>query len=325
MLAVQQTSFIFNPSQAARLKKHHSYLIAPRFHKTRIAPTPSGYLHLGNVFSFVVTAGLARKHNAAILLRIDDLDRDRVRTSYVQDIFDTLRFLGIPWDEGPRDIEEYANNFSQQYRLPLYNEALEHLRKNDAVFGCECSRSQLLETTNVKGYPGTCIPKKLSLYESGCNWRLFTNNENKAQVKDVSGKERQYQLPGIMDYFVVRKKDNRPAYQLASVVDDLFYGVDLIVRGEDLWNSTLAQLYLSQLLPHNDFAKTTFYHHPVITQPGGKKLSKSAGDTSVQFLRMQGHTAPEIFTGIATALGCQEPLQNWHALFAWYSNAQGLT
>src|SRR5882762_5324158 len=90
------------------------------FTRTRIAPTPSGFLHLGNAFSFALTAKLARETGARLLLRIDDLDRDRVEARYVQDIFETLHFLGIPWDEGPRDILAYEATWSQVYRMDLY-------------------------------------------------------------------------------------------------------------------------------------------------------------------------------------------------------------
>ena len=98
-----------------------------QYNKTRIAPTPSGFLHLGNVLSFGITAALARKHGAKILLRIDDLDRTRINKQYVQDIFDTLNFLEIPWDEGPRNIKEYEDSYSQLHRMGVYQEALEQL------------------------------------------------------------------------------------------------------------------------------------------------------------------------------------------------------
>src|ERR1700723_1841788 len=96
----------------------------PSFQKTRIGPTPSGYLHLGNVLSFALTAALARQTGAGILLRIDDLDRGRVSKDYVEDIFETLRFLGIPWDEGPRSLGEYEREYTQLRRMELYGEAL---------------------------------------------------------------------------------------------------------------------------------------------------------------------------------------------------------
>jgi len=86
---------------------------------TRIAPTPSGYLHLGNVFSFALTAALARRSGAEILLRIDDLDRERVQREYVEDIFETLAFMGIPWDRGPRSFDELTRAWSQVLRMPI--------------------------------------------------------------------------------------------------------------------------------------------------------------------------------------------------------------
>src|SRR5690242_19755059 len=106
------------------------------FLKTRIAPTPSGYLHLGNVFSFALTASLARKTGASTLLRIDDLDQQRIQPQYVQDIFDTLQFLDIPFDEGPKDIEEFDRSWSQLTRMPLYENALAQLKYSGQVFAC---------------------------------------------------------------------------------------------------------------------------------------------------------------------------------------------
>jgi glutamyl/glutaminyl-tRNA synthetase len=108
------------------------------FSKTRIAPTPSGFLHMGNVLSFALTAALARQFNARILLRIDDLDQQRVDRKYVQDIFDTLHYLEIPWEEGPRDYEEYRREYSQLHRLGLYQQALETLRASGRLLPCTC-------------------------------------------------------------------------------------------------------------------------------------------------------------------------------------------
>src|SRR6185312_6440352 len=99
------------------------------FKKTRIAPTPSGFLHLGNAYSFALTAALAGKYGARILLRIDDLDRERVQKQYVQDIFDTLNFLEIPWHEGPRNMDEYEKQYSQIHRLDLYRQTLDMLQQ----------------------------------------------------------------------------------------------------------------------------------------------------------------------------------------------------
>src|SRR5687768_9291602 len=123
------------------------------FHKTRIAPTPSGYLHLGNALSMLVTAEFAKRYGCSILLRIDDIDQQRIRKEYIEDIFDTLKFLGIKWEEGPQTYEDYTNNFSQIKRLDIYNSALEQLKNSGRVFACTCSRSDLRDGI----YPGTCL------------------------------------------------------------------------------------------------------------------------------------------------------------------------
>lgn len=117
-----------------------------------------------------------------------------------------------------------------------------------------------------------------------------------------------------MQYFVVRKKDGFPAYQLTSVLDDVHYGVDLIVRGEDLWASTLAQLYLASLLTPDSFISNTFYHHPLLHEAPGKKLSKSAGATSIQHLRKQGAAPADIYAMIAAALAINTPVESWQTL-----------
>ena len=113
----------------------------PRFRKTRIAPTPSGYLHLGNALSFLITASLAKKTGARVLLRIDDLDQPRVRREYLQDTFDTLRLLEINWEEGPRSVEEQEACFAQIHRMHLYRSVLQQLREGGHVFACTCSRA----------------------------------------------------------------------------------------------------------------------------------------------------------------------------------------
>ncbi|MBO9151266.1 glutamate--tRNA ligase family protein [Chitinophaga sp. GCM10012297] len=260
--------------------------------RTRIAPTPSGFLHLGNFFSFAVTAALAERTGAKTLLRIDDMDRDRVRPPYVQDIFDTLRFMGIPWQEGPMDAEDFNANFSQLHRMPLYEKALDQLAGSGRVFACACSRSQLAAAK-------PCACKDIPLQQPGVSWRLRTDHETVLNVQTLSGKSIQATLPLSVKDFVVKKKDGFPAYQLSSVADDDHYNVDLVVRGQDLWDSTLAQLYLSRFIPGSSFSQNTFYHHPLLTESPGRKLSKSAGDTSIHFLRNEGKHAEDICALIA--------------------------
>jgi glutamyl-tRNA synthetase len=308
---------------------------------TRIAPTPSGYLHLGNVFSFAVTAALARRSGAEILLRIDDLDRDRAQWEYVEDIFETLRFMEIPWDRGPRSVDEFGRDWSQLRRLPLYRAALSRLQEAGAVFGCGCSRAEVLRASRDGGYPGTCRVRGPELDAADVSWRLKTEADDGPAIGARPGAAAgggvgpevlrvetypsgivEARLPVEMRDFVVRKRDGFPAYQLSSVVDDVHYGVDLIVRGEDLWASTLAQLYLSYPLGAAgfpgaaDLREVRFYHHPLLTT-GGEKLSKSAGSTSIQYLRRQGVSAAEIYKMIAQEVaGNDAEVHDWEGLAA---------
>jgi glutamyl/glutaminyl-tRNA synthetase len=270
-----------------------------KFVKTRIAPTPSGYLHAGNALSFILTKVLAEKTGAKILLRIDDLDQERVRKEYVQDIFDTLDFLGIEWHEGPRDYEDYKNHYSQTHRMDHYTNALQKLLEKNAVFSCTCSRSMLDGT-----YHGQCRSETTSLHSAGNNWRMITENVPAIKINTLQGPHSK-EIPPQMHSFIVRKKDGRAAYQLSSIVDDLHFGVDLVVRGEDLWPSTIAQVYLSHVLQQPQFAATTFYHHHLLHDKKGK-LSKSAGSLSIQELRKQHKKPADIYRLIARESGIQE-------------------
>jgi len=284
-----------------------------QFKRTRIAPTPSGFLHLGNVLSFALTAALARQTGARILLRIDDMDRERAGREYVQDIFDTLHFMEIPWDEGPRNYHEFEKEFSQLHRLLLYEKALLQLREQGAVFACTCSRTQILSVSSDGIYPGTCRNKGIPLDTKDACWRLQTDNRG-LMVKTIEQKTIRDILPGSLKDFIVRKKDGFPAYQLTSLIDDLLWQVDLIVRGEDLWSSTLAQQYLATVLNKPAFSNIHFFHHPLLTGKDGLKFSKSAGATSIQFLRKEGKTPGDIYGMIARMMNLAGPVESGESL-----------
>jgi glutamyl/glutaminyl-tRNA synthetase len=281
------------------------------FNKTRIAPTPSGFLHLGNVLSFVITAAIARKTGAKILLRIDDLDQARVSKHYVQDIFDTLNFLEIPWNEGPQDAAEFESGYSQLCRMEVYQAALRQLAANGKVFACTCSRKQLLKNGTCN-----CINLHLPLNFENASWRLITGADRELTIKNIEGESTRAMLPAEMRDFIVKKKDGFPAYQLTSVIDDLFYDVDMVVRGEDLWPSTIAQHELALVLEKNHFNNIAFHHHSLLMAPDGGKLSKSAGATSVKYLRENGKKPADIFTLIADLLNIKAKPVSWQELGA---------
>jgi len=273
-----------------------------QFTKTRLAPTPSGYLHLGNAFSFALTASLAKKTGAKILLRIDDLDRDRVNPQYVQDIFDTLSFLEIFYNDGPGDMEEYEATWSQIHRMDIYQTALQQLKQSGEVYACQCSRTQIQTCT--------CRDKSIPLDTPNTSWRLRTD-ERELSIKILNDGIIKTTLPAAMRNFIVKKKDGYPAYQLTSLLDDLHYNIDLIVRGEDLWPSTIAQHYLAEVLQLPDFQNITFHRHPLLMESTDKKLSKSAGATSIKYFREQGKTAADVYGQIGTMMSTWEDLRSF--------------
>ncbi len=285
------------------------------FLKTRIAPTPSGYLHLGNILSFALTSAMAQEAGAKVLLRIDDADRERTNKIYVQDIFDTLNFLELPWHEGPRNMPGYEQEYSQVHRVGLYNKALNELAASGQVFACTCSRADLARRHPGSVYTGTCRDKGLPLDTKDASWRVRTVPDKVLTMQTPEGPV-MATLPESMQYFMAKKRDGFGAYQLTSVVDDIHFGVDMIVRGADLWPSTLAQLYLASILGYRSFTETKFYHHPLVMDANGEKMSKSAGSTSIHYLREAGRTAAEIYTLIGNMVGAKELVTNWQQLAA---------
>ncbi|WP_242921082.1 glutamate--tRNA ligase family protein [Pontibacter liquoris] len=276
--------------------------IAPAV-KTRIAPTPSGYLHLGNALSFALTWALARQQNGIVALRIDDLDNTRFRPAYLHDIFDTLQFLGLDYDEGPRDAEDFTRHYSQLQRLPYYNALLNQLVEQGLVYACTCSRSQIAALSPAGHYTRTCLARQLPLSTPGAAWRLHIPAETVIAFHDLLLGNCAIPLAEQMPDFVVRRKDGFPAYQVASLCDDLQMGVNLVVRGQDLLPSTAAQVHLAQCTGATAFTSMAFLHHPILHEPGGNKLSKSHDSLSVSELRRQGKTAADVWRLLARTLG----------------------
>ncbi len=239
----------------------------------RFAPTPSGFLHIGNVANFMFTALLAKKENAQILLRIDDLDSDRTRSICIDDIFRTLELLEIEYQNGPKNTADFYKNYTQLSRLSLYEDALKYLKNENHLFACTCSRKER-EVTKC-----TCASKNIDFNTPNVAWRLKIDVHKKIESHSESGETSSFTLN---DEFVVRQKNGKPAYQLATVVDDIHFGVNRIVRGEDLFESTLMQIYLASLLPNiNYFESVKFWQHPLLKDEDGVKLSKSAGAEAI--------------------------------------------
>ena len=266
----------------------------PALPRSRIAPTPSGYLHLGNAFNFLLTEYLTRRETGILRLRIDDLDAPRIRREYIADVFETLHWLGVATDEGPRDEADYAAHYSQQARLTKYDELLDGLATSGKMFACTCSRAEIQRGSTDGQYPGYCRDKALPLDTKNAAWRFRTEPGDVIAWQDAICGPLEVSLYGQARDFVIRRRDGLPAYHVASLCDDADYGINLIVRGVDLLESTAVQLHLAASLGITSFLNCRFYHHPLLQNEAGEKLSKSAGSSSLKALREAGMPGDEL-------------------------------
>jgi len=254
----------------------------------RYAPTPSGFLHLGNGVNLTLTYLLARSLHMPILLRIDDLDADRKRPDYVDDIFHSLDYLGLSYEQGPASPDDFERHWSQRHRLPLYKQTLHALVETGQVYATSFSRQQILAMgANANEQMRA---QQLPFTMQDVAWRIRIDQ---TQVIDNQ----------LTTDFVVRQRSGLPAYQVASLTDDLHFGVTHIVRGDDLRESTAMQQYLARLLGHETFANIPVWHHALLTDSAGNKLSKSAGSTSLKVMREAGQPPALVFAQVAKLLG----------------------
>jgi len=252
---------------------------------SRLAPTPSGYLHFGNAFNFLLTYLLVNFHDGVLHLRIDDLDGPRVDRSSVEDIFFQLEWLGIDYHFGPSGPDDLYSRFSQQLRKDRYFYAIEVLQKEGHLFACECSRAKIRKSSNSTIYPGTCRNKNLNFLKENQTWRVFVPENTFVYYSTLTNNKKEIDLITAIGDFVIRRRDGLPAYQVASLMDDIEMGVNLIVRGYDLITSTGAQLFLAKCLSDSFFPAANFVHHMLMKNESGTKLSKSSGNHSLKLLR----------------------------------------
>lgn len=249
--------------------------------KSRIAPTPSGYLHKGNAFNFLLTNAMVRKHGGQLLLRIDDMDSNRSRPAYLAHIFSTLKALNIVPDEGPQSIADLQRQWSQKNRLQAYQMTLDKLVATGLVYACDCSRKQVAKDSINGIYSGRCRNRQLPLSKADAAWRIDCRAAKKVEWAE-GGKQYSIALSEAMGDFVIRKKDGMPAYQVCSLTDDINFEINLIVRGQDLLESSAAQLWLAERIGAQEWKQSlTLLHHPLLLDDAGEKLSKSAGAAAI--------------------------------------------
>ena len=265
--------------------------------RTRLAPTPSGFLHLGNAANFVLCWLLARSQGGEVVLRIEDTDRTRARTEFVQDIFDTLAWLGLDWDHGPAGPDDTASPFFQSspIRQERYREVLESWKSQGHLYPCRCTRRDLsLAAPQVariaesaafgKPYPYTCRERSPSEAHPSDAWRLRVPAIPSGF--DDAWQERQFlsNLEACPDPVLCRA-DGCFAYHLAVCLDDHDQGISLAARGLDLLPWTHLHLHIHRLLGGTPPA---FAHHGLLGGTQGERLAKSAGSLSLARLRQDG-------------------------------------
>ena len=270
---------------------------------TRFAPSPTGPLHLGHAVNAIYVWGLARALNGRVLLRIEDHDRGRCRPEYECALLDDLDWLGLSPDLGhTTERRAGVSPFRQSDCPQVYAGALAELAAGGAVFGCDCSRRDIDSTAGGEfnretRYPGRCRTRGLPLGAGGVRLRLEPGEE---RFVDARLGERCQDPATQCGDLLLRDRLGQWTYQFAVVVDDLRQGIDLVIRGEDLLESTGRQLRLARLLGRE--CPPVFLHHPLVRRADGAKLSKSRGDVGISELRDAGVTPAEVL-GRAAHLG----------------------
>jgi len=267
--------------------------------RSRIAPTPSGFLHIGNALNFVLIWLWVRRAGGKLLLRIDDRDTPRAKPEFIEDIFRSLEWMGLDWDEGPQTPDELNSTYSQSLRTDLYEDMTRRLIATGKVFACDCSRKDMHKEACI------CRSQHIPLDQPDTALRIVTTSET-IFVNDIKRGSIPINLEPDLKDFIIRRRDGMTAYQLASLTDDIDYDINLIIRGNDLLSSTAAQLYLASLIRIKNFENTTFYHHTMVSDEKGEKLSKSSGSPSLKAMRESGVTREQLYTRLSILIGLED-------------------
>ena len=260
----------------------------------RFAPTPSGRMHLGNVFAAMVAWLSVRSRGGQLVLRMEDLDTERTSAEFAEVLRDDLRWLGLDWD---------WETAPQSQRSQVYDRYFEQLREKGLLYPCYCTRSQLHNVNaphladGTYVYPGTCrelSEEQRAAFNRAPSWRVRVP-QRQYQLTDLCQGEFRQELMEECGDFVVRRADGVYVYQLAVTVDDGEAGVTEVVRGMDLLGSAPRQMYLQELFgfPHPQYG-----HVPMLLSPDGRRLSKRDRDLDLGVLR-QNMTAPQLLGKLA--------------------------
>ncbi len=295
-------------------------------YRGRLAPSPTGYLHVGHARTFWTAWQRARDAAGALVLRMEDLDPDRSRSIYADAAIEDLRWLGIRWQEGPDQGGPFAP-YAQSRRRAIYLSAWRKLLRRGYLYPCRCSRKDL-ETAlgaphervlaaaqgSVSGgkldllddepvYPGTCRPSQGNASQppgpaaseidspDGINWRFRVPDGEAIEFEDRNLGRQRFVAGEDFGDFVVWRRDGVPSYQLACVADDAAMGITEVVRGADLLKSTARQILLNRAL---GFRNPLWYHCRLVVDHNGRRLAKRHDSLSLRALRQRGLTPMNI-------------------------------
>jgi glutamyl-tRNA synthetase len=277
---------------------------ANRTYRGRLAPSPTGLLHLGHARTFWVAQERVRANEGTLVLRNEDIDSTRFKLEFFSQMIEDLRWFGFEWQEGP-DCGGPFGPYNQGERFHLYRAALEKLRTGGFIYPCTCSRKDIRDAASAPNagdeepiYPGTCREKNPSTLNSDksragsqpstrFNWRFRIPDGETVSFADGNCGPQQFVAGKDFGDFVVWRHDDVPAYQLACVVDDAAMGITEVVRGADLLVSTARQILLYRALGQTP---PDFFHCALVLDENGRRLAKRHDALSLRALRGQGNT-----------------------------------
>lgn len=268
---------------------------------TRFAPSPTGYLHLGTVYSALFTENAAREAGGRFLLRIEDTDQGRCRQEFEDQMLEDLKWLGLEWEDPVRRQSEH---------LDSYQNALKILREQNLLYPCFCTRKEIMDEIDAAGvaphgpdgpvYPGICKPLTLAEREKRMSDGLpFAERLNVSAAIERTGPLTWHDRakgtitadPERFGDGVIARKDGWPSYHLAVTWDDHLQGVTLVTRGDDLFEATDIHRLLQALL---GLDTPDYHHHKLLLDPNGRRLAKRDKDVNIKSLRDAGKTAEDI-------------------------------
>ena len=278
-------------------------------YRGRLAPSPTGYLHLGHARTFAAAAERARAAHGTLLFRMEDLDPDRCRPIYTDAAFEDLRWLGLAWQEGP-DIGGPCAPYTQSQRLSTYRVTLRTLLARGVLYPCRCSRKDLAAALHAPHetaqddeplYPGTCRPAAPFVATDaeddlllGRNWRFHVPDGEPIEFIDLNLGPQRFVAGRDFGDFVIWRRDGVPSYQLACVADDHAMRITEVVRGADLLKSTARQILLARAL---GYTSPAWFHCALITDASGIRLAKRHDALAIRTLRARSFTPAQILSG----------------------------